>query len=308
MKPTLQTLPLVDPHHHLWDLRANYYPWLTDRVTERVCGEYSAIRRDYLAEDFARDTAEVNLVETVHVQAECADPVAETAWLHETAEARGPDSFPHGVVAFVDLTGANAERDLRTQREFPRVVGIRQMLHEGRINPAQPAASPMDNPRWRENIGLLAKFNLSFDMQVYPWQSAAACRVIAQNPELRFVICHNGQPARRDEAGLKAWREAIAAYARYENVVIKISGVGMFDREWTVDSIRPFVRHTVETFGADRCMFASNFPVDGMMSSYPRLWRAYLDCVADLSTDEIFDLFSNNAKTYYLAKLESTSD
>jgi len=91
-------IPIIDAHHHLWDLNENYYPWLTDRITRRVCGEYSAITKNYLLEDFKRDISQVNLIKSIHIQAECDDPLAESRWLQTIAERPDSGGIPHGIV------------------------------------------------------------------------------------------------------------------------------------------------------------------------------------------------------------------
>lgn len=97
----------------------------------------------------------------------------------------------------------------------------------------------------------------------------------------------------------KSGRSEIQALAEFENVSVKISGLGMFDRNWTVDTIQPFVMQTIEVFGVERCMFGSNFPVDGMMSSYSRLWAAYSEITAGFSENERSALFCTNAERIY---------
>jgi predicted TIM-barrel fold metal-dependent hydrolase len=89
------------------------------------------------------------------------------------------------------------------------------------------------------------------------------------------------------------------ALAECPNVCAKISGLGMFDRQWTVESLRPFVLDTIDFFGPARCLFASNFPVDSMMSSYRRLWEAYATITAGFSDDERRQLFAGNAQRIY---------
>ena len=113
-------IPIIDAHHHLWDLSENYYPWLTDRITKRVCGEYSAIRKNYLLEDFKRDSSEVNLIKSIHVQAICDDPIAESRWLQTIAERPDSGGIPHGFVANVDLSQENAGEILRLRERKTR--------------------------------------------------------------------------------------------------------------------------------------------------------------------------------------------
>jgi predicted TIM-barrel fold metal-dependent hydrolase len=122
---------------------------------------------------------------------------------------------------------------------------------------------------------------------------------VRKHPSLPFILVHTGQPIHRDPEGLEQWRRGMRALAECANVCAKISGLGMFDREWTVGSLRPFVLHTIECFGPHRCLFASNFPVDGMMSSYRRLWQAYATIAAAFSGDERRQLFAGNAQRVY---------
>ena len=294
-------LSVIDTHHHLWDLSANYYPWLSDRITTRVCGEYSAIRKNYLLEDFFEDAANVNLVKSIHVQAEHdhADPVRETRWLQEIADSPDSRGFPHGIIAYADLSRSDVEAILEAHSSYPNVRGIRQMLHESMVDPNNPISSLFENSTWRKNFSLLKKYGFSFDLQVYPQQMDQAGGLVREHPDLQFILCHTGQPAERDEESLKIWRTGVHALAEFQNVSVKISGLGMFDSNWSVDTIRPFVLHAIEVFGVERCMFGSNFPVDGMMSSYTRLWSAYSEITCDFSANERYALFCGNAERIY---------
>jgi predicted TIM-barrel fold metal-dependent hydrolase len=298
---SINRLPVIDTHHHLWDLSANYYPWLTDRITTRVCGEYSAIRKNYLLEDFFEDAAEVNLVKSIHVQAEHdhADPVRETRWLQKIADSPSSRGFPQGIVAFADLSRLDVEAILEAHSGYRNVRGIRQMLHESMVDPDNPIQSLFENSIWRKNIPLLKKYGFSFDLQVYPQQMDQACELVKEHPDLQFILCHTGQPAGRDEESLKIWRTGMLALAEFQNVCVKISGLGMFDRNWTVDTIRHFVLDAIEVFSGERCMFGSNFPVDGMMTSYSRLWSAYSEIICGFSANERYALFCGNAERIY---------
>lgn len=292
---------IIDTHHHLWDLNTNYYPWLTDHITTRVCGEYSAIRRNYLLEDFFKDAADVNLAKSIHVQAEHdhADPVRETRWLQMVADSPGSRGFPHGIVAYADLGRSDVQSILEAHSNYPNVRGIRQMLHECLVDPNNHRPSLLENSVWQKNIPLLKKFDFSFDLQVYPQQMGQACELVKENPDLQFILCHTGQPYNIDEENLKIWRKGMQSMAELQNVCVKISGFGMFDRDWTVETIRPLVLHAIETFSVERCMFGSNFPVDGMMSSYSRLWAAYNEITCGYTDNERFALFGGNAEQIY---------
>ncbi|UCF89724.1 MAG: amidohydrolase family protein, partial [Desulfobacterales bacterium] len=257
--------------------------------------------RNYLLVDFLRDASAVNVVKSVHVQAEHdpSDPVRETRWLQAIADRPGSRGFPHGLVAFADFSKPNIEGILDAHCHYPNIRGIRQMLHESLVDPDKPKPALMEDAVWRRNLKLLHKYGLSFDLQVYYQQMDQTCKIVGANPDIQFVVCHTGQPARRDPVGRQGWKTGMRLLAQMPNVCVKISGLGMFDRHWTMDSLRPFVQETIETFGVDRCMFGSNFPVDGMMSSYSNLWNAYFRLTAHYSADERRQLFFENAKRVY---------
>jgi predicted TIM-barrel fold metal-dependent hydrolase len=106
-------------------------------------------------------------------------------------------------------------------------------------------------------------------------------------------------PIERDAEGLARWRRGMARLAEHPNVAVKLSGLGMFDLSWTTDSIRPFVVETIGAFGVERCLFASNFPVDKLMSGYDRLWASFAEIAAGFSEDERSKLFHDNAARVY---------
>lgn len=301
-KPLEDIAEITDPHHHLWDLDANYYPWLTDRITKRVCGEYSAIRKNYLPTDFLDDIGSLPVIKSIHVQAEIdsSEPVRETAWLQAIADSGVARGMPHGIVAFVDLRRPDTVATLKAHAQHPNLRGIRQMVHEAIVDPEYPQPHLFDDFAWRAGLRLLRHHRLSFDLQLYPQQFDAGCKLLANHPDTQFVLCHAGQPSQQDDpVFMEAWRDGLQRLANYPNLAIKLSGFGMFDRKWTPESIRPIVLHAIDAFGAERTMFASNFPVDSMASSYSRLWHAFGEVTAQFSVTERRALFSHNARRIY---------
>lgn len=285
---------LVDAHHHLWDLEAHYYPWLSDRLRKTAYGDYSSIRRSYRLEDFRADIGTMPVVKSVHIQAEFdpEDPVSETEWLQTIANDPGSGGFPHGIVCYVDLAKPDAIALLTRHRQFPNVRGVRQMMHYG------AAADYFRDETWRNNLSALPQFDLTFDLQFMPGQAAEAVAVIAANPTLGFILNHAGCPT---AASLHdtSWNAAISELAHFANLSVKLSGFGMFDRNWTADSIRPLVRHVIRSFGVERCMFGTNFPVDSLMKDYRSVWTSFHDAVSDFSDPDQRLLFAENAERIY---------
>ncbi|MBK1839800.1 amidohydrolase family protein [Azospirillum sp. YIM B02556] len=297
----LDGLEITDPHHHLWDLGRNSYPWLTGPMEKRICGDYTAIRRNHLAGDFFAAADGLRLVRSVHIEANSdhADPVRETRWLQAVADSPENRGFPQGIVAYCDLSSPDAQETIERHREARNLRGLRQMLHEVMLGRPGESRPLYEDPVWRRNLASLSRHDLSFDLQVYPEQMEEAHGVVAENPDVRFVLCHTGQPANQTPDGLERWRTGMRRLAELPNLALKISGFGMFDRGWTVESIRPIVIEAVAAFGTRRSMFASNDPVDGLARRYCDIWLAYAAVTADFSVDERRRLFSANANAFY---------
>jgi predicted TIM-barrel fold metal-dependent hydrolase len=290
---------IVDAHHHLWDLAALPYPWLAKPNPDAFIGDTTPLCRDYTIADFLADAQCLELVASVHLQAEVAPArsVDESMWLQRIADAHGR---PDGIVAFADLTDPQLEAVLDRHARARNFRGIRQILNrhdDPRFRFVEH--DHLADPRWHAGAALLARRGLSFDLQIYPQQMPEASRAARRHPDLAFVLNHTGMPIDRTPEGIALWREGIRALADCPNVAVKISGLGMTDHRWTTDSIRPFVRETIEIVGTRRCLFASNFPVDRLYSDYRTLWSAYDTITADLSADERADLFERNARRVY---------
>lgn len=297
-------MEIVDPHHHLWDLERNRYPWLSEDMSDRGWGDLGPLRQSYRVADFLADAeaAGVKLLKSVHVQAnfDPSDPVGETIWLEKNASEPAALGFPHGIIGFADLSAPNVETVLEAHSAHGRIRGIRQVLNrhsDPRLNRA--TRDFLADPAWHRGVGRLADHALSFDVQVYHHQMEAVAEVVAENPGITFVLDHAGMPAERDEENLSGWRKGISRLAAKPNMMVKLSGFGMVDSTWTATSIRPLVLYCIECFGPERAMFASNFPVDRLMASYGQLWAAYEEIVSDFTTAERYALFRGTAERTY---------
>ena len=138
----------VDAHFHLWDLKENYYPWLCDGDRPSVVRDYSSLRKNYLISDFLQDIGDLEIVASVHIQAEHdpRDHVRETRWLQAVADDPGSRGMPNAIVANADLAAPDAEEVLRKHCEFRNVRGIRQALH--RRLEESPSYDPLFDAVW----------------------------------------------------------------------------------------------------------------------------------------------------------------
>jgi predicted TIM-barrel fold metal-dependent hydrolase len=128
---------------------------------------------------------------------------------------------------------------------------------------------------------------------------ADAASVARAHPDVPMIVNHTGMPRDRSPDGVVAWRRGLRLVAEQPHVSLKLSGFAMFDPEWTVDSIRPFVLESIEIFGAERCMLGSNFPVDKLHRSYAAIFDAFRSLTADLSPAEQRAIFHDNAQRIY---------
>jgi predicted TIM-barrel fold metal-dependent hydrolase len=296
------TGPIIDAHHHFWDLSLGRHPWLSPEPgREMVFGDPSPLYRDYLPDDLRRDAAGQNLMASVHVEAgwDAGDPVGETLWLEGLARATG---LPTAIVAHAPLhdpaAGAVLEAHLAAS---PRVRGIRYILswHEDPKKRFVERADWMADRQWREGFARLAPLGLSFDLMLYPGQMAEAARLAAGFPGTSIIVNHAGSPADRDAEGMDRWRRGLGLLAAQPNVAIKISDLVAYDHHWTIDSLRPVVLACIEAFGPGRCLFGSDFPVAGLHASYEQCVKALATIVADLSADERRGLCHDNAVRLY---------
>ncbi|WP_204113626.1 amidohydrolase family protein [Shimia biformata] len=292
---------IIDPHHHLWTLKGDMYPWLRKPMHVGVGGNIESIASDYVLDDYRADTGSYHLLASVHIEADYDRPFAvdETAWL---ARLRQDQGGPDAVVAYAALESADLDRTLDGHMAHGDFVkGIRQILchHDNPDFRFVQRGDLMRDPQWRTGFAALSRRGLSFDMMIYPHQLADAADLASDFPDCQIILNHGAMPFDRSAEGLAHWRSGLRDLARRENVVMKVSGLGQTDWSWTVDSMRPMIRDLIEIFGPDRAMFASNFPVDKAYSSFDALYQTFETVVADLSDDEQEALFWRTADHVY---------
>ena len=290
---------IVDAHHHLWDLGAVSYPWLMARGVRRFFGDPTPIQRDYLVRDFRADAGNYTIDASVHIQVGVApgDEVRETAWLQDTAVREG---LPSAIVAFVDLAQRDAMNVVEQHLAHTRVRGVRQIIGRSDEEDAVTGSGRLiDDPLWREHLHAVGELGLSFDLQLTPSQVPAVADLLATLPRVPVALCHCGSPWDQTPAGLASWQHGLKLLAELPQVSVKISGLGMFDHDWTVESIRPIVESCIDAFGPKRTMFGSNFPVDRLHADFATVWGAYETITASLPEADRQRLFGDTARTFY---------
>jgi predicted TIM-barrel fold metal-dependent hydrolase len=282
-----------DTHVHLWNLDAPdlSYEWLQPGVEYPLLGRLDRIRAPlYDARAFRAESRFAGVAGVILVEAEAAgkdeDPVVETQWLAREASLLG---IPAGIVVHTDLSAPDVEAALERHYATGFARGVRDFTNPDKLMDAS----------FRRGYARLARYGLAYDLDSQ-WDHLASARKLAEAyPDVTLVVEHVAFPQERNDDYLRVWQRAMSDVAGAPNAVCKISGLGMGDPDWTLESLRPWVEHAILSFGADRCFFGTNWPVDRMYSSYDALIAAYDALISGSSSAERAALFFDNAARVY---------
>jgi predicted TIM-barrel fold metal-dependent hydrolase len=291
-EPVDRSIPFVDAHQHLWELNRLDYPWLVEPgIADQTefLGDYAAIRTDWGPDRLGREFHGQRVSATVHVDAACLprQAVAETAWLDLVAREH---RFPNALVVFCDLRSPDAREVMEAHlaaSAFTRGVRARPEV------PAQAA--------FRDGLRHAAALGLSFELAQPPGRFREGLEVARLLADLQIIVGHAGFPQQRDPEYRDLWRREMRTLAAAPNVAVKISGLGMADHHWAIESIEPWVMDTLDLFGVERCMFGTNWPVDSLYSSYAEVVDAYRLLIrrAGMTRAEQHAVLHGNAERLY---------
>ena len=288
---------MIDAHHHIW-LQKDL-PWLLGPEQPRIFGPYRPIMRDYTAREFLADLGGTGIKKTVYVQANWAPNwfEDEVAWVQDQADEHGTIS---GIVGYADFSG-DITNQLDKLKKYPLMRGIRQQFH-WHENPLYRFAQDPDmcrNPDIQKNVARLADYGWSFDLQVFAGQMEGAAELAKACPNVTFVLQHAGMKEDTSDAGHKVWKEGMKRLADCPNVVTKLSAFGTFIHKNDPAFIAQMITDTEKLFGADRCMYGSNFPIEKLWTSYTQLFNAFQDGASGLSKKKQKAIFNDTAARVY---------
>ena len=277
-------MQIVDTHQHLWDIDLFRYSWL-DSVPQ--------LNRSFRMADYLSAVQGLNVVKSVHLEADVDEPYMLEETRHLLALAARADNPLEGIVACGRPESEDFKSYLDKIAAYPKVKGIRRVLH------TQPDAVGQ-GATFLKNVAALSDYGLSFDICVLARQLPIAINVVSQCPDVVFVLDHCGVPQVK-EKHLDPWRSHITEIARFPNVSCKISGlVAYADSErWTTEDLRPFVEHVIAAFGWDRVLFGSDWPVCTLSASC-RQWVEVLQALThEAGETKQNKLFYDNAIRVY---------
>jgi predicted TIM-barrel fold metal-dependent hydrolase len=294
----MKSVPAIDAHHHIW--RLNDLPWLSGPQMPRIFGPYQPICRDYPIAEYRSDLAGCDIVKSIYIQTNwpAGRSFDEARWVQSVADETG---WPHANVAHADLADPDVGSLLKRLAQLPATRGIRQQLHWHENPQYRFAARPdaMNDADWRRGLARLADHGLLFELQIFASQMMDGAALAQSFPSTTFVLEHAGMLEDMSPAGWQLWREGMTALAGCPNVAVKLSGLGTFVHVCRDDVVGPIVRETVAMFGADRCFYGSNFPIEKLLTDYATLYRTFRNAIAHLGEAEQAAILYDTAARLY---------
>jgi predicted TIM-barrel fold metal-dependent hydrolase len=293
-------IPIIDAHHHIW--RQDDLTWLKGPMQPRIFGPYEPIRRDYPIAEYLGDLAGTGVVGSVYCQTNWPPKgeLTEVAWVD--AEAKKSNGVLQGMTAYCNLLAEDAPEMLAAEAKASNLVrGIRMQLHwhENPLYRFAPRPDLMQEPLFRKNLAKLQDHGWLFELQVFTSQMKDSAALIKDFPGINFVLLHAGMLEDTSASGRATWREGMQRLAQLPNLYIKLSGLGTFIHRVDQAHIAEIALPTIEMFGAGRCVFGSNFPIEKLWSSYAALVNAYRGALAGLPEAAQAEVFSDTARRLY---------
>ncbi|MCY4062824.1 MAG: amidohydrolase family protein [Chloroflexi bacterium] len=271
----------IDSHQHFWLYNAADYGWMA--------GDRSPLQVDYMPPDLQPLLTDSGIDGTVAVQAR--QVLGETEFLLALA-----DQFEliHGVVGWVDMRAEDVEAQLESFASHPRLVGLRHIVHD------EADDRFMLGGNFLRGLAALKAYDLRFDLLLYPRHIPVAIDVVKRFPEQPFVLDHIAKPFIKDGI-IGAWEDDIRALASFDNVWCKVSGMVTEAAwgTWTQGDFEPYLDIVFDSFGVDRLMFGSDWPVCTLSGGYGEVVGIVENYIAALSADEQAAVMGGNAAEFY---------
>lgn len=272
---------IIDAHQHFWKYDPRRDTWITE--------EMSVLRRDFMPEDLIGEMRSNQVNGCIAVQADQSE--RETLFLLELAE-RHPEI--EGVVGWVDLRASDVNERLQYFSQFGKLRGFRHILQ------SEPDDRFMLRDDFCRGIELLRQFHFTYDILIYPKQLPAAINLVTRFPQQPFMVDHIAKPPIRSE-DLEPWAEQMRQIATHTNVSCKLSGLVTEAAwgKWKPEDFQPYFDVVLESFGPDRLMFGSDWPVCLLSGSYSEVKSLMTDAIAHFPAEQQRKILGLNAISFY---------
>ena len=270
----------VDAHHHLWNYSAEEYGWIGPEI--------AALRRDFSPADLWVEMTAAGVNACLAVQAR--ETLEETQWLLRLAHA---NDFIAGVVGWAPIAGAEFAQELQALAGDAKLKGLRYVLQ------ALPAEFMLSDA-FERGMQAVEGSGLVYDILIYERQLEAAIALVDQHPKQVFVVDHVAKPKIAARA-MEPWAARMREMARRENVHCKVSGMTTEAdwKQWTVEDLRPYFDVVLESFGPERLLAGSDWPVCTLAVTYRRWWQVLREMVSGLTESEQGKILGGNAVRVY---------
>lgn len=272
---------MIDAHQHFWNYDPVRDAWINDQMPE--------MKRNFLPEDLQPLLAEHKIEGCVSVQANQSEN--ETEFLLDLAEK---NSFIFGVVGWLDLRGDTVLERLAHYRKFKKLKGFRHIVQ------AEADDRFMLRKDFLNGISLLKGFNFTYDILIYPKQFSSAIEFVRHFPQQKFVIDHLAKPDIKNKE-IDSWKKHMREISQHENVYCKISGMTTEThwKDWRSEEFTPYLDVVFESFGVDRIMYGSDWPVCLLAARYEQQLKIILNYMQPLSYENQMKIMGKNAKDFY---------
>ncbi|MCK4879736.1 MAG: amidohydrolase family protein [Bacteroidales bacterium] len=274
---------MIDTHHHLWNYNLEEYRWMDDSM--------SVLKRDYLPDELEQELQKAGITGTVVIQAR--QSLEETRWLLKLADEHW---FIEGVVGWLDLRSKGLERELEVFATHSKLVGVRHVIHD------EPDDDFMLCPDFIKGIAQLERFDLVYDLLLFPRHLGRAAELVKAFPRQRFVLDHMGKPQIKT-GKIEPWKTELEKLAVHSNVWCKLSGmVTEADHKlWQYKELLPYIETVLNTFGPERIMLGSDWPVCRLAGAYSEVLGIVLKFIESMDeTDRTKILYQNAIDCYQL--------
>lgn len=272
---------IIDSHQHFWKFDPVRDSWIDETM--------SILRRDFLPQDLAPFLTENRIDGTIAVQADQSE--TETNFLLDLADQ---NEWIHGVVGWVDLCNSEIEKKLSYFSTKNKLRGFRHIVQ------SEPDDNFMLNPAFQNGIGLLNKYGFTYDILIYSKQIPAAIQLVQKYPEQTFILDHIAKPDIKNHK-MEPWATEIKKLAGYQNVYCKVSGMitEANHNSWTKEEIYPYLDIVFSTFGVNRLLFGSDWPVCLLAGTYEKVVNLIKEYIAGFSPEEKEKLFGGSTLKAY---------
>ena len=243
----MQDIPIIDAHHHFWDLSLKKNSWLNpNKQIPFRYGDYKSICKNFLLSDYFEVSKNHNIVKTIHMETEWdpKDPIGETEWLQKLYEKTG---FPNALVAQAWFDRNDIEKVLKIQSKFDLTRSIRHKPKSSKCpnTKLDNVKGSLNDPVFRKGYSLLKKYKLHFDLQTPWWHLNDATKLAKDFPDTIIILNHTGLPSDRSLNGLDQWKANLEEFAEQPNTAIKISGICVPGKKWSVDLNKDIILDTI---------------------------------------------------------------